>query len=108
MGKGKVMPGSTDVGDVSWKVPLGEFMTACEIMGSPGHSWQNVATSGMSIGHKGMLTAAKVLAVSALDFMKNPELVEKARKEHEQKHKDNPYKSPLPDGLKPPYRRLKN
>ena len=83
-------------------------MTACEIMGSPGHSWQNVATSGMSIGHKGMLTAAKILAVSALDFMKNPELVEKARKEHEQKHKDNPYVCPLPDGLKPPFRRLKN
>jgi aminobenzoyl-glutamate utilization protein B len=108
IGKGKVMPGSTDVGDVSWKVPLGEFMTACEILGSPGHSWQNVATSGMSIGHKGMLTAAKILAVSALDFMKNPELVDKARKEHEQKHKDNPYKSPLPDGLQPPFRRLKN
>jgi aminobenzoyl-glutamate utilization protein B len=107
MGKGKVMPGSTDVGDVSWKVPLGEFMTACEILGSPGHSWQNVATSGMSIGHKGMLTAAKILAVSALDFMKNPELVEKARKEHEQKHKENPYKSPLPAGLIPPFRRLK-
>lgn len=107
MGKGTVMPGSTDVGDVSWKVPLGEFMTACEILGSPGHSWQNVATSGMSIGHKGMLTAAKILAVAALDFMKNPELVGKARKEYEQKHKDNPYKSPLPDGLRPPYRRLK-
>jgi len=107
MGKGKVMPGSTDVGDVSWKVPLGEFMTACEIMGSPGHSWQNAATSGMSIGHKGMLTAAKILAVSALDFMKNPELVEKARKEHEEAHKDKSYKSPLPEGLKPPFHRLK-
>ena len=107
IGKGTVMAGSTDVADVSWKVPLGEFMIACEILGSPGHSWQNVATSGMSIGHKGMLTAAKILAVAALDFMNNPELVEKACKEHEQKHKDNPYKSPLPDGLKPPYRRLK-
>ncbi|MFX1447791.1 MAG: M20 family metallopeptidase [Promethearchaeota archaeon] len=108
MGKGKVMPGSTDVGDVSWKVPLGEFGTACEVMGSPGHSWQNVATSGMSIGHKGMLTAAKILAVSALNFMKNPDIVEKARKEHEHMHKDNVYKSPLPNGLKPPHNKLKN
>ena len=108
IGKGKVMPGSTDVADVSWKVPLGEFGTACEIMGSPGHSWQNVATSGMSIGHKGMLTAAKILAVSTLEFMQNPNLVEKARKEHENTHKDDPYKSPLPDGLKPPFHRLSN
>ena len=107
MGKGKVMPGSTDVADVSWKVPLGEFGTACEIMGSPGHSWQNVATSGMSIGHKGMLTAAKILAVSALEFMQNPNLVENALKEHNVAHKDKPYKSPLPNGLKPPFHRLK-
>jgi aminobenzoyl-glutamate utilization protein B len=108
IGKGNIDPGSTDVADVSWKVPLGEFGTACEIMGSPGHSWQNTATSGMSIGHKGMLTAAKILAISALDFMKNPELVEKALKEHNHAHKDNPYKSPLPEGLKPPYHRLKS
>jgi len=107
MGKDKVMPGSTDVADVSWKVPLGEFGTACEITGSPGHSWQNVATSGMSIGHKGMLTAAKILAVSALEFMQNPNLVENALKEHNIAHKDKPYKSPLPEGLKPPFRRLK-
>ena len=107
MGKGKVMPGSTDVADVSWKLPLGEFGTACEIMGSPGHSWQNTATSGMSIGHKGMLTAAKILALSTLEFMQNPNLVENARKEHNIAHKDKPYKSPLPEGLKPPFRRLK-
>ena len=108
IGKGKVMPGSTDVADVSWKLPLGEFGTACEIIGSPGHSWQNVATSGMSIGHKGMLTAAKILAVSALEFMQNPNLVENALKEHNLAHKDKPYKSALPDGLKPPFRRLNN
>ena len=107
MGKGKVMPGSTDVADVSWKVPLGEFGTACEILGSPGHSWQNTATSGMGIGHKGMLTAAKILAVSTLEFMQNPHLVENARKEHNKAHKDKPYKTPFPDGLKPPFRRLK-
>ncbi len=107
IGKGKVDPGSTDVADVSWKLPLGEFGTACEIIGSPGHSWQNVATSGMSIGHKGMLTAAKILAVSALEFMQNTNLVENALKEHIITHKDKPYKTPLPDGLKPPFRRLK-
>ncbi len=102
VGEGKVMPGSTDVADVSWKVPLGEFMMACEVMGSPGHSWQNVATSGMSIGHKGMITAAKVLALASMKFMKDEDLILKAKKEHESKYKANPYISPFPKGLKPP------
>ena len=106
LGKGKVMPGSTDVADVSWVTPLGEFNTACHVMGSPGHSWQNTATSGMSIGHKGMIMAAKVLALAAIEFMNDPERVEKSRLEFEEMIKDKPYKSPFPKGLKPPFRRL--
>ncbi|MFX0024295.1 MAG: amidohydrolase [Candidatus Hermodarchaeota archaeon] len=107
IGRGKSLPGSTDVADVSWKVPLGEFMTTCEIMGSPGHSWQNVATSGMSIGHKGMLAAAKILTLASLKFMNNPELVKDAKEEHNRVHIDKPYKSPFPEGIKPPFHRLK-
>jgi len=107
LGKGQSAPGSTDVADVSWFTPLGEFGTACSVMGSPGHSWQNTSTSGMSIGHKGMLAAAKVLALSALKFMNDPELVEKAQKEFEKKITETPYKSPFPEGFKPPYHRLK-
>ncbi|MFX1356151.1 MAG: M20 family metallopeptidase [Promethearchaeota archaeon] len=107
IGKGKSMPGSTDVADVSWKVPLGEFTTACQIMGSPGHSWQNVATSGMSIGHKGMLNAAKILTIATLKFMNNLELIKKAKEEHEKVHKEKQYKSPFPEGLKPPFHRIK-
>ncbi len=102
LGKGQSAPGSTDVADVSWFTPLGEIETACFAMGTPGHSWQNAAAAGMSIGHKGMLTAAKVLALSALEFMNKTELVEKAQKEFQEKIKDKPYKSPFPEGLKPP------
>ncbi len=105
--RGRVLPGSTDVADVSWVMPLGEFQAACFVIGSPGHSWQNACTAGMSIGHKGMLTAAKVLAFSAIEFMNNPELVEKAQTEFKEKIKDNPYKSPFPEGIKPPFHRLK-
>ena len=106
LGKNQVMPGSTDVGDVSWVTPLGEFATACHSMGSPGHSWQNVATAGMGIGHKGMLMAAKVLALTAIEFMNNPELVEKARKEFEEMIKTNTYKSPFPEVYKIPFHRF--
>src|SRR5690606_18198365 len=58
------MGGSTDVGDVSWHVPTSGISTACFAAGSPGHSWQNVAAIGSPIGHKGMMVASKVLALS--------------------------------------------
>ncbi|TFG14272.1 MAG: amidohydrolase [Promethearchaeota archaeon] len=107
IGKGQSSPGSTDVADVSWFTPLGEFQTASFAMGSPGHSWQNACAAGMSIGHKGMLTAAKVLALTAIEFMTNPVLVEKAQEEFKKKIEETPYKSPFPEGFKPPYHRLK-
>ena len=107
IGKGKVLPGSTDVADVSWVTPLGEFSTACHVMGSPSHSWQITATSGMSIGHKGMILAAQVLALTALKFMKTPDLVEKAKREFSKMVKEAHYTSPFPEALKPPFHKLK-
>jgi aminobenzoyl-glutamate utilization protein B len=108
LGKGTVMAGSTDVGDVSWYVPLGEFGTACQVTSSPGHSWQNVATSGMSIGHKGMIKAAQILCLTSLEFMHNPDLVKKARKEFDEKFKDKKYKSPFPKDYKLSLKRFIN
>lgn len=95
------MPGSTDVGDVSWVTPTSQFATTCQAIATPGHSWQAVAQAGMSIGHKGMLTAGKVLALTALEFFQNEELIKEARKEFLQKVKENPYVSPIPNGVKP-------
>ena len=106
LGKGTVAAGSTDVGDVSWYTPLGEFGTACHVNGSPGHSWQNVVTSGMSIGHKGMIKAAQIICLTALEFLDNPELVKKAREEFNNTFKDKNYKSPFPEGYKLPFHRL--
>jgi aminobenzoyl-glutamate utilization protein B len=107
-GEGTVQAGSTDVGDVSWYIPLGEFGTACHVIGSPGHSWQNVATSGMSIGHKGMIKAAQIICLTALEFMSNPQLIEKAREEFNDTFKDKSYNSAFPEGHKPPFHRFKN
>ncbi|WP_017473813.1 amidohydrolase [Amphibacillus jilinensis] len=74
--------GSTDVGDVSWIVPTGQVFVACEPHGTPPHSWQWVANGKSSVAHKGMMTAGKTLALSAIDLIENPELVEKAKQEH--------------------------
>ena len=75
--------GSTDVGDVSWNVPTVGFGTATWVPGTPAHSWQAVAAGGTSIGHKGMLLAARLLAVTATDLYQMPELLAAARDEFE-------------------------
>jgi aminobenzoyl-glutamate utilization protein B len=101
-GRGITLGGSTDVGDVSWVTPLAEFATSCAAIGTPGHSWQEVAQAGMGIGHKGMIYAAKILSLATIELLQNPELVEKAQKEFEEKIKRTPFESPLPDDAKPP------
>jgi aminobenzoyl-glutamate utilization protein B len=72
--------GSTDVGDVSWVAPTAGLRTATWVPGTPAHSWQAVAAGGTSIGHKGMMVAAKTLTLTAIDIFKDPSLAEKAKK----------------------------
>lgn len=73
--------GSSDVGDVSWNVPTISFGTATFVPGSPGHSWQNVAAGGTTIGTKSLINTAKVFALTAIDLYTNPALVEEVKKE---------------------------
>jgi aminobenzoyl-glutamate utilization protein B len=96
-----VLPGSTDVGDVSWVSPTGQFTTVCHALGTPGHSWQLTAQGGMSIGHKGMLYAGKVIGAAAIEFLQRPELVKQARAEFEAVTKQTPYVLPIPEDVKP-------
>ena len=63
---------STDMGDVSWRVPTVQMTAATWVPGTPAHSWQAVAAGGMSIGAKGMMVAAKTMALTAIDLMSNP------------------------------------
>ena len=101
-GKGTVSGGSTDVADVSWVTPTAQFSTACDALGTAGHSWQFTAASGMGIGHKGMLTAAKIMALAAAEFFKEPKLVQEAKAEFLAVIEKEPYKSPLPENAVPP------
>ena len=73
--------GSTDVGDVSWAVPTAGFSTATWVPGTPSHSWQAVAASGTSIGHKGMMLAAKVIALTGDELFRDRGLIRSARAE---------------------------
>ncbi|MBM3993938.1 MAG: amidohydrolase [Planctomycetes bacterium] len=94
--------GSTDVGDISWHVPTGGLSTACFAAGSPGHSWQNVAAVGSPIGHKGMMVAAKVLALSAAELLQSPAQLQAAHADFQQRMKGRSYTTLIPKGQRAP------
>ena len=76
--------GSSDVGDVSWVVPLASFGAATFVPGSPGHSWQNVAADGTTIGTKGLLNASRVFALTAVDLFTDAKLLQAVKDEFKQ------------------------
>jgi len=90
--------GSSDVGDVSWVVPNAGFGTASFIPGSAGHSWQNVAADGTTIGTKSAIVAGKVFALSVIELLLNQKLIDKAKAEfQERRGPDFEYKALLGD-----------
>ncbi len=94
--------GSTDVGDISWFVPTSGLRVSCFAADSPGHSWQNVACIGSTIGEKGTITAAKVLAMSALDLVEKPDVLAAAREDFAKRMESKKYTSLVPKGQKAP------
>jgi len=106
-GEGEVGGGSTDVSDVSWNTPTMEFTTTCAVLGTPGHSWQGTAQYGMSIGHKGLIFAAKTLSTCALDLLTKPSILKAAKEELADRMQGRVYTSPLPPDLKPPLEEAK-
>ena len=94
-------PGSTDVGDVSWLTPTVQFNAVTWPAGSPGHSWQNVSCGRTSIGDKGLIYAAKVLAGAAADLFTDPGLLGAAKAEFAERTKDEKYICPIEDDAVP-------
>jgi aminobenzoyl-glutamate utilization protein B len=95
---GGFFPASTDVGDITWVVPTAGLGTATWVPGAPPHSWQAVSTGSTGIGLKAMINAAKVIAMTGVDIFNNPTIVDKARKELDEKvGADFKYKSMIGD-----------
>jgi aminobenzoyl-glutamate utilization protein B len=101
--------GSTDVADVSWMVPTAGLRTATWVPGTPAHSWQAVAAGGTSIGTKGMLVAAKTLALTAVEVFTNPALIVAATEEHAERVGTDFVYDPLIGDRDPPldYRKIR-
>ncbi len=100
--RGEVLIGSTDVADVSWKVPLVQALVATHAIGTPGHSWQITAQGKSPAAHKGLVHAAKAMARCAEKLLTMPGLLAEAQKEHRARLAATPYTCPLPEGITPP------
>ncbi len=94
---------STDAADVSRVVPTGFLSVATAPLGTPGHSWQNVAAAGSSVGMKGMLYAAKAMAAAGLAMLEEPARLAAARQEFAAATADVPYRLPVPELIAPPH-----
>lgn len=92
--------GSTDVGDVSWNVPNINLSVTVAPKDTPWHSWAVVACGGMSVGHKGMVYAAKAMAMTMVDLFENPKLVDKVKEEYKTRKGDEKYEAMI-DGPPP-------
>lgn len=98
----EIIYASTDVGDVAHIVPTTMATIATANLGAPGHSWQIVSSSGGSIGLKGMVYAAKILAATGVRLAENPDLVKKAKEEFDAMMAGESYICPIPEGMEIP------
>jgi aminobenzoyl-glutamate utilization protein B len=93
--------GSTDVADVSWVAPTLHVTVATAPKDAPWHAWPVVATAGMSIGHKGMMRAAKVLAATMVDLYEQPATLAAVQAEFKAKRGDTRWAPYVPEGPPP-------
>jgi aminobenzoyl-glutamate utilization protein B len=95
---GQINSSSTDYADVSWNVPAVSMTGATFVPGVPSHSWQATACAGGTIGVKGMMVAAKTMALTTVDLFTDPAHIQKAKAEFDQKRGPNfVYKTRLAD-----------
>jgi aminobenzoyl-glutamate utilization protein B len=87
--RGAVTSASTDMGDVSWRIPTVQLTAATWVPGTPAHSWQAVAAGGTTIGPKGMMVAAKTMALTAIDLFTDGTHIVKAREEFDRRRGPN-------------------
>jgi aminobenzoyl-glutamate utilization protein B len=97
----RVLPVSTDVGDVSWQTPTAQITTACYPQGTVSHSWQITACGQSPLAHKGFIQAAKIIALTGADILENPSLVADAKAEHQRRLGGESYHCPIPPEVEP-------
>lgn len=100
------MNGSTDVGNVSWKVPTAQCYTSTWALATPFHTWQVVAQGKQNYAHQGMLLAGKTMACTAIRVLEDEDLLSQAREEFKNRLDGDQYESLIPQDLMPPRRNV--
>ncbi len=93
---------SSDVGDVSWVVPTAQFTAATFAPGVGAHTWQAAAFAGSSIGRKGMVVAARTLALAAIELFETPGDLDAAKTAFEKRRAGRTWTTHIAAGSKPP------
>ncbi len=98
-----VSSASSDAGDVSWVVPTAQFTAATFVPGVSAHTWQAAACAGTSIGRKGMVVAARTLAVAGVELFENPAEIKSAHDAFEKRLDGRKWATRIGADVKPPY-----
>ena len=77
----------TDASEVSHVVPMITISAATMCKGTPLHHWAAARQAGMSIGHKGMLYAARCMAEGTKLLIETPGALEKVWEDHRREEK---------------------
>ncbi len=100
-----ILYGSTDVADVSWITPTAQAWVACFAFGTPMHSWQLVSQGLSGLAHAGMVRAARVLTATAIELVRQPQLITQAKAELLERRQGKPYACPIPADVPLPFQR---
>lgn len=92
----------TDSSEPSWFAPYGVVRTTCRPLGIPAHSWGANASSGMTIGQKGMVAATKALGLGGVDLLTSSHLLKEVQNEFKERIKGKTYTPAIPKDQKPP------
>ncbi|WP_342409710.1 amidohydrolase [Paenibacillus sp. FSL R10-2778] len=93
--------GSSDLGDVSWQIPMVQCYVASMALGTPLHTWQVVSQGASSSAHKALLHAGKLMGLTALELFLQPEVLEQAKAEHRHQVTGRSYLCPISDDVVP-------
>jgi aminobenzoyl-glutamate utilization protein B len=90
--------GVSDNSEMSWFAPFGNLTVVTRGAGAMGHNWSMAAFGNTAIAKKGYMVAAKTLALSGLDILQDPRILEEAKKEWQQRLAGRTYKPLYPAG----------
>jgi aminobenzoyl-glutamate utilization protein B len=94
--------GSDDIAEVSWNLPTVVLRYPGNIPGMIGHHWSSGIAMATPIAHKGATAGAKAHAMTAIDLLTNPELLQAAKAYFSEQTKTTKWQSLIPPANKPP------